>query len=978
MRVLGSLLLFVLLPLRAELILPDDLDRFSNDELSVYQWGLRNQGHIIVRDIDDLHQVFVRGVQGVDIGFPNEKLIFKRDVVVALIDSGVDYEHPDLRDNIAYNLAECDVNGDKVNFQFLTREDRDGNGFAGDCKGWNFTGEGQGDHLADDQIGHGTMMAGVISSVSANGIGLAGLSNRIKILPLKVVADYVEDSQQPFFDRVRRALAYAISRKVDVINMSFGWPLYVHDHKIEALLGQASKQGIALVAATANDSHKALIYPCHLLDVICVAAHGVRGELAPFSNFGAGVDLAAPGEEILSTFPTLKLPTFFEAYTGYDLYGDGGSSQAAAYVSSAIAALKGVLGVSTDEAYARLRLSAKSLRSDAQKKSISGGRIHLASALAQRKQSAVLPEFKGVRHLELDPQSRQAELVVTIKNYWHQARDVKVQLRSLTPGMSLNKDFVVPLLAAGQRKTLQASLQVDHLDREHLFHYEVRISVQGESRVYRDELMLLSLKKPSFQLSLPGLNSQNDVFFRRVADPHFYFSSARYFLLEPHPQGLQLALYQLSGTNKTIYTRKVRVFKNLRFDLRMISLTAVDLNGDDRADYILRAVSQAGKPAPVDVLLNEELEDLFGSEKSVWYWDSEYLQRNSRGRLNQLLHYGGRVAWLNYQGPHFPAVKVPVVLENAMIPQSQRRSSALEAEDKSSKSRFYIFLPFFEKGKTYLRPRLLFTKPQMAQARKSLGLRWEDSLEAFSMLHQSRDDLRTNHLYLFFRAVTSHTQKLYRMSLRDRREDLQLSDSPLQFYGEVHSPRFKFELNRRRPSEPLFEFFANSFKGQWCQLSREGAVSAPFHQPDNSDPFQALSTVIKTPAGYAALFESQRHLVLHNYNKQGELLSTDKKALYRSSHLPGSFFTEIFYPFLNSDKEASLSYYVDTTTLRSPAVYVHKVSQGRLRSPLRSTIKVPPHCDKTFLPVLLRNRRYASFLCREGDSENVGLNLYEI
>ena len=169
----------------------NDPSPFTDDPLFNYQWGLFNNNQVLYRDIDDIHSEKIRGKQGIDIGwkgiYEETSSLMKKDVVVAVLDSGLDLEHPEIKDSIYKNDLECN-NG---TLPFRPKEDKDENGYVGDCMGWNFTSkkeEGGNRPYDDSPAGHGTHVAGIIASSINNGQGISGLSERIKILPIKVLA----------------------------------------------------------------------------------------------------------------------------------------------------------------------------------------------------------------------------------------------------------------------------------------------------------------------------------------------------------------------------------------------------------------------------------------------------------------------------------------------------------------------------------------------------------------------------------------------------------------------------------------------------------------------------------------------------------------------------------------------------------------------------------------------------------------------
>ncbi len=209
-------------------------------------------------------------------------------VIVAVIDSGVDYFHPDLRNNIAVNTAE--LNG-------RPGVDNDGNGYVGDVYGWDFYNNRPNGY---DDNGHGTHCAGVIAA-EKNGIGVRGIAPRVKILPVKFLG---ANGSGDTADAVR-AIDYAVSRGAKILSNSWGGggssPL------LDDAIQRAINHGVIFVAAAGNESTDidgSPSYPASYANVIAVGSSDSMDAKSSFSNFGSrSVEVFAPGSSIYSTYP---------------------------------------------------------------------------------------------------------------------------------------------------------------------------------------------------------------------------------------------------------------------------------------------------------------------------------------------------------------------------------------------------------------------------------------------------------------------------------------------------------------------------------------------------------------------------------------------------------------------------------------------------------------------------------------------------
>ncbi|MBD3296309.1 MAG: S8 family serine peptidase [Candidatus Omnitrophica bacterium] len=216
-----------------------------------------------------------------------------KDVVVAVLDTGIDYQHPDIRDNIWRNPDE--VPGDGL--------DNDGNGYIDDVSGWDFAGSSLYRSLPDNDVmdrhGHGTHVSGIIAAKTDNSIGIAGVAPHARILPIKVLDDRGYGSYMSLV----RGIRYAADMGARVINMSLaGRGRFSSLSALYKAVKYAVSKGCALIAAAGNSSRDVRRYfPANFEDVISVGAtNNYHNRRAYFSNYGDTLDIAAPGTSILS------------------------------------------------------------------------------------------------------------------------------------------------------------------------------------------------------------------------------------------------------------------------------------------------------------------------------------------------------------------------------------------------------------------------------------------------------------------------------------------------------------------------------------------------------------------------------------------------------------------------------------------------------------------------------------------------------
>jgi len=252
------------------------LDAIPNDPNFAMQYGLNNSNDA---DID------APEAWDVTTGDSN--------IIIAVIDSGVDYTHPDLRSQMWRNPGEVAGNG----------RDDDGNGFVDDIYGWDFN---TNDSDPMDEHNHGTHVSGIIGAQTNNSAGVAGVNWNVQIMALK----FMNSQGQGTTSAAIRALDYAVANGARISNNSWGGGAFSQalfdaiqsanrqNHLFTAAAGNGDSAGVGI--NNDNTPHYPSSY--NLPNIISVAATNQTDQLTGFSNFGVrSVDLAAPGSQIMST-----------------------------------------------------------------------------------------------------------------------------------------------------------------------------------------------------------------------------------------------------------------------------------------------------------------------------------------------------------------------------------------------------------------------------------------------------------------------------------------------------------------------------------------------------------------------------------------------------------------------------------------------------------------------------------------------------
>ncbi len=220
-------------------------------------------------------------------------------VIVGIVDTGIDYTHEDLQENIFVNHGETgiDKDGNNINENGI---DSDGNCFIDDWRGWDFTSSESNDGDNDPMPGHlhGTHVGGTIGAVVNNGIGVAGVCRYVKLLPVKVGSDNpLSVSVSNGYD----GILYAATMGAKVINCS--WGSYSQSNAEQEVIDAAITLGSVVVAAAGNEGRDSEQYPSSFAGVMSVAAVESNDKRAFFSNYHTSVDVSAPGYEIYAPVP---------------------------------------------------------------------------------------------------------------------------------------------------------------------------------------------------------------------------------------------------------------------------------------------------------------------------------------------------------------------------------------------------------------------------------------------------------------------------------------------------------------------------------------------------------------------------------------------------------------------------------------------------------------------------------------------------
>jgi len=328
------------------------IDLIPSDSLFSEQWALQN----------------INAPEAWEL-IPNES----QEIILAVIDTGIDYEHPDLKNNIYKNIGEIgtDNNGNDKSTNGI---DDDENGFVDDFQGWDFVNKldiypaeieydfTDWDNIPMDEHGHGTNITGIIGA-EHNSFGIAGVSPNVKILNLRTF-DKNGNGEE---DDAASAIIYAVKMGAKIINMSWGDIQY--SQVLKDVIEYAYENGVILIASSGNSSSNLPHYPSSFSQVISVGAIQENNVLSSFSNYGSTMDLVAPGSQIITT----GVDNTYKKISG--------TSASAPFVSSAASIVASIKNFNNEEIKQLLKSTARDLGESGWDENYGAGSLDLFKAL---------------------------------------------------------------------------------------------------------------------------------------------------------------------------------------------------------------------------------------------------------------------------------------------------------------------------------------------------------------------------------------------------------------------------------------------------------------------------------------------------------------------------------------------------------------------------------------------------------------------
>lgn len=948
MKKLIALSLLLSVTANANLLPAERSEAVVSDELFSYQWSLLNQGQTYLKERDDIHNIPLKGVTGKDIDWKSFKdKLGDRRPVVAVLDTGVDLDHPDIKDA-------------------LHRNDK------GEIIGWNFTSgpDTPEAKIPKDDDGHGSHIAGIIAA-QINDYGIAGINPNIRIMPVKVMGATGSETSIPSSQAFALGIKYAADNGADVINMSLGWPKSLETEDLRRAVFAALQKGVIIVAAAGNNNSPEPLFPCAYEGVICVGASTLDGSFAGFSNYGGHVDVVAPGEGILSLHPTAFEPDFF-AVNGFEVRS--GTSQAAPVVAALIATLKAQKAdITIQEIMARLYRSAP--LTDSKKYTLSGSVSW--EALGKEVTTPVIrPIFK--KQIAREPKqivvpagSSIGKFNFPLKNFGVDSGKVTLKLESLSPAIEVvNEDSEVEGLKSGETKILSYDIRVVDMDQESFAKLKMTISEESETRSFVFELPVVrDLRAAAGKLSFKFIDKPLPLAAVRNGDVVTTLTTVETFTNSPgHEFFVRRIIREGDAKSKlelTFFERNSTQFvqKNpLIIDnaVYLVNLKRGDLNFDGKEDYLVNTLVRDGDKVKVQFsFYNSDLSTLWADFQHVKV-DLSVIADNFLNLLKDQSPLP--ISLVNYQHPKLGKMMIPAFITRGQLPKMDQVLTSWDRQDMGRKVRLY----YLEPAADTFRIRAMTTKVWEDALKKELNSKWFDTVEVETLLPRSAEDARNGeiralvsvglgtmrqlYIYSFNPAVNSHGPKIPQLVLQTEGMNPLLKASP---EGLLNSGEVYFNIYDRERSKII----TTKEKAQDRELV--------FRHPSETDLIIGQIAAFENGSKRTNIIQTREELISVTTN--GSQTSIGRRPKLRYSFLSQRLLTEMYYPVIykrNGVQAAAL--YVDATSMTGNRINLIEEQNGNLISSVRNSVLVPSNC-KALNPMysVASGSHELTFLCLE-------------
>lgn len=943
------------------LLLSITLCSFAEDYFFFKQWGLENTGQEKVTETGVLTQDSTPGTVGMDINWlkiPKEKM--KKEIVVAVVDSGVAFQvyedgreeiHPELEGKLWVNKELCK----NPKIESKTKS----------CYGHNFLEDNN--NIKDDG-GHGTHVSGAIAA-SEDGKGVVGvMPEGVKIMALKVLSKNLKGftyKGRRFADILADAINYAVKHKADVINLSMGYPLIVENENLRSAFKSAYEAKIPVVASSGNNNKNDPVFPCSYPEVICVGAMSNKGYVSEFSNFGNRVDLLAPGEGIVSTFPEY-LSSDILVINGLELMN--GSSQAGPFVAGVVAGIKSQHeGISVDEVHARLFFNSRKRNID-DKKYIHHGIVDMKKSIEKLPESAIQVELKKISNVTVKNDG-SFSFLVSVKNLLPKVEKTTLTVKSSSVLVLNETTFDIEILENGT-SSVEISGRVSSLNIDSRIPFSFQLS---------NELKKFEEEKIEVYFSMDDVKSEEDIVFdldginpkvlgffekgrkssrlRPVANVDNDGDTLDFFFQERKRQkkgGSTVSILKLKEGEKEIVDLFLKKTSG-----KIMAVFKLDVNLDKKQDYFVYVLDKKNLKG-VFWFFDENGKELFKHSK----WDFPLTT------FRLLPIKGGfypNFSWVTLNDSDFGKIRVPALIKEYLFPEEDNTDDFYSRSFTGESRHFFFLKPSLDNGKVTIVPRVLDVYDFQSKIEKmvrKLGddfLPWE-SVIFEGLLKNESSKFKKGELELLFSVGEMIDRRMYKVVFTDTK-------------------KFRVEKIRSKDGYVLFgntQVEISDVDGDQSEdfilMSKQNRQTLRFFESET-----LKKTIFKTSSWKNIVFDyiygaknsdgDIFHFIDNRYDisvlKDGKSFSLP---IARESSFQGIEFSETFSPtnIEGLDGRFSPGLFINSNLIYGDRAYVMSFVNGRFIRPISLAFKLRKNCAlvKPFrFPK--QQRFYHTLLCKK-------------
>jgi cell wall-associated protease len=932
----------------------------SADPLYTKQWALENSGQVSLKYISDLERTQVKGIAGVDINWVETKDIKtdKKELIVAVLDSGVDITHPDLKGRIWYNESVC---AGATNPGSLA------------CNGYNFL---QNSTLVTDDIGHGTHVAGIIAANRNNNIGVAGAADpRVKIMPLKVLNSEVNGfvyNNKVITDVIADSITFAVKNGAQVINLSLGWPKLIDLAKVKKAFEYAEENNVIVVAASGNNNKDLPTFPCAYESVICVGAIDNRGDLTEFTNHGSKVDMVAPGESIISTIP-LAIESRGLRIKGYET--KRGSSQAAPYVTAAVATLKLLhTTLTNDEVRDLLFRSSKKLSQEKNNRFVKFGSLDLKELLrladetgkeGSKKTAFINPQIKTLTEVKFNTADRKFAFNLDLKNMSDVNYKGQVCLKALSGSVELeNNCLQIDSIEGHKSKSIPVSGSILDMGSDSHILFQIQIDqkkyltslVFSRNIINDSEVITHKLSQASFE-DMGAINGDKRISrMSRVFDKHKRVGFPEYFYLERLKQTESETKISLLTRENGSYGIKTITLPKVN---KVVSIHRQDINMDGKLDYFIYTLSNK-KDELQFYILDEKLNPLF---KNYPFWSMTLTTFEGLPvDANQ-----EKFEWLKVAHPVLGNITVPSIYRAYTLPEIDN-SKIISERIIGAMSHQYYLNPVVSGQKMSIELRVIDSVKMMKAMQKEMGILGLTDTKTIVLLKpfpQTDEESRTGKIRSLLAIVEDGSSKIYQVNLSlngNNYSDLKNLEAEKGVEQSLIYPIVNSK-NGAITKESIFTSLLNRSTAEFLLKDEKEIGSIVKLQEGWDNPIIALIATFDENLEKTYLVESRSSLTLLRANEEKVALP-----IYRDSSFPGQNFSETLMPVLSNGRPGI---FINSTLIYGERLYsmVDTKDKGFIR-PLKLSISIPQGCVP-LNPETLSDNTQANyvFLCTDANKD---------